>query len=648
MRVTHSASKPTTIFAGAAFFLAFAGIIGLSLGDGGYDAVVRNQIGILVWWLLGLGAVFGLLPRVRPPRLAIVGGAALLGLVGWMALGLFWTESAEGTMADVGRVSVIAGFFLAAMALRPPKGVPRVIDGVAAAVAVVCLLALLSRLFPGLFPGSGDTALLVTASEGRLSFPVDYWNGLAALAAVGIAPVLALATEPGSRLVRSLAAGFLPVVALTVFLTYSRTGIIACLLALVVFVCLATRAVQRGATLGLVAVGSAALIGIVAPRPEIADGVVNAGLSGVADTAVLVAVPLIALATGVAQWFLTGADDRLGRITWRPEKRSLAIGGLVAAVVLVGLFFAASGPTRVSDAWHEFESPGEVQAAGANRLTSFGGNNRVQYWRSALHQFDSEPLHGRGSGTFELWSNRSEDTEGFVRDAHSWYLETLGELGAVGGLLLLSILLIVLAGGAAVVIRASSEVRPRLAAALAGSAAFFATAALDWSWELAVVPVAAFLLAGTLLMYGRRDGEAEPSPAPLRVSTGVIAVLAIVAIWLPFTTAYLLDRSKDDAGRGDLAGAYAAASAAADVPPKSMGPVLQQALLLDENGETDAALAKATEATGLEPTNWRPWFVRSYLEARLRMDQESRASFAEARSLNPHSSLLVNGYPSGQ
>jgi hypothetical protein len=628
-----------------------AGVVSLAFADGGYDVVFRNQVGILVWWILGLGAAFGLVPLLRPSRLALRGAAAFLLFLAWMAFGLIWTESVNSTLGDIGRVSVIAGFFLAAMALRPDSGKPRVIDGVAAAVCVVCLAAVASRVFPGLFSDSGETSLLVSASEGRLSFPVDYWNGLAALAAVGIAPVLAVATEPGNRIWRSVTASFLPILALTVFLTYSRTGIIATILAVIVFCAFATRFVQRATTLLVAAVASGALIAFVGPRSEISDGVVNAGLTGIADGMVMIAVTLAALLVGVIQWWLTRLDDRLAAISWRPAKKTMLVAGAVGVAVVLIAFLAGSGPSRVSDAWHEFESPGEVQDSGSSRLSNFGGNNRVQFWRAAIDQFDSEPLHGRGSGTFELWSNRSEDTEGFVRDAHSLYLETLGELGVIGGLLLVTIIAIILVGGGAVVLRTKPEMRARLAAALAGCVAFFVTAALDWTWELAVVPVAAFMLAGTLIMTPRTAPDSVlrapriQVPTFLRVGIPAVVIFAVISIWLPFTQAYLLEQSKSDAGRGDLEAAYGAASRATNLPLSGMGPVLQQALLLSDNGEFERALDKAIEATSLESTNWRPWFVRSYLESQLGDESASRTSFETARNLNPTSSLLSQGFP---
>src|SRR6202012_5653518 len=40
----------------------------LALSGGGYDIVVRSEIGLLVWWFILLGALVGLLPRAQVPR----------------------------------------------------------------------------------------------------------------------------------------------------------------------------------------------------------------------------------------------------------------------------------------------------------------------------------------------------------------------------------------------------------------------------------------------------------------------------------------------------------------------------------------------------------------------------------------------------
>jgi len=53
-----------------AWVLTFAPVLYLGLRGGGYDAVVRGEVGIAVWWLLAVGALAGL-------SVLAVGGARL-------------------------------------------------------------------------------------------------------------------------------------------------------------------------------------------------------------------------------------------------------------------------------------------------------------------------------------------------------------------------------------------------------------------------------------------------------------------------------------------------------------------------------------------------------------------------------------------
>jgi hypothetical protein len=52
----------------AAWTLAFAVVFYLAMSNGGYDTIVRSQVGIAVWWIVPLGALTGVLPmRSAPP-----------------------------------------------------------------------------------------------------------------------------------------------------------------------------------------------------------------------------------------------------------------------------------------------------------------------------------------------------------------------------------------------------------------------------------------------------------------------------------------------------------------------------------------------------------------------------------------------------
>ena len=61
----------------------------------------------------------------------------------------------------------------------------------------------------------------------RLSYPLNYWNALAALIAVGLPLMLQVATGARSIAVRALAAAAMPAMVLAAFFTLSRGGIAA-------------------------------------------------------------------------------------------------------------------------------------------------------------------------------------------------------------------------------------------------------------------------------------------------------------------------------------------------------------------------------------------------------------------------------------
>jgi hypothetical protein len=73
-----------------AWALSFAAVFYLALRGGGYDVVVRDQVGILVWWIVVLVAVAGLLPS-----LTRLGWAALALLAAWAAARRLPEDEAE-------------------------------------------------------------------------------------------------------------------------------------------------------------------------------------------------------------------------------------------------------------------------------------------------------------------------------------------------------------------------------------------------------------------------------------------------------------------------------------------------------------------------------------------------------------------------
>lgn len=622
----------------AAWLFAFGTVVYLGLRGGGYDPLVSDPVGVSAWWVLMLGALVGALPRVRTSGVAWLALALLAAFVAWTALSLIWTESVDRTWVDLARVATYLSMFALSLFLCGPRGTRLAVGAVGAGIACVAIVALLSRLHPAWFPEATQTVRFLADSRERLAYPLNYWNALAALIAIGAPLLLYVATCARATALRAMAAAALPALALALYFTLSRGGIAAAALAIVVFLAFSPDRLAKLLTLFAAAAGAAILISIAASSDALRHG----ALSGTAESQgnrLLAIGALVCLAVGLAQWGISIALGRRSRPGWmRFSARQSAATASVATIAVLLAVLAVGAPGRAADAWHEFKQ-GDVPQGG-QRLTSVGGEGRYEFWKSALDENATKPLTGTGSGTFEFWWNR-HGSGSSVRDTHSLYMQTLGELGIVGALLLGAFVLTALLGGGRIVARSSRERRAQAAAALAGGVAFWFTAAFDWMWQVPVLPVAMLLLTGGLLARGGRGEDRGPAFSPwLRGGIAVAGLAAIVAIAIPLAATSLVRQSESDARAGDLVGALRAAESAQNVLPSAATPRLQQALVLEEAGDLEGAARAALAATEREGTNWRNFLVLSRLEAERGEAAAAVRDYRKARSLNPHSDLF--------
>ena len=507
-----------------------------------------------------------------------------------------------------------------------------------AGIAVVAFVALLSRLHPAWFPDARETVELFKGNRYRLAYPLGYWNGVASLTAIGLPLVLYVACSARRIATQALAAAALPAMALTVYFTFSRGGTLAAIVALGIFLALAHDRLPKAATMLTAGIGAAILIAAGHQRDALNSGLATP-LAHHQGNELLAMTLVVCAGVGLVQAGLALALRYGRRPAWtQPSRRAslAAVAGTLAVLAVAAV--AVGAPGKASNAWHEFKQA-KGTAHGATRLESFSSNGRWPLWESALKQNGTDPLTGTGSGSFEGWWAQHSTKTGFVRDAHSLYLETLGELGIVGLTLLVAFLGWVLVSGAKRCLGAARQRRTQLAAVLAGCAAFCLGAAYDWLWELAVVPIAFLLLASVLVSAGEQR-RAKPLPIAARVAGVAVAIAAMVAIAIPLSSTISLQKSQAEVRAGDLSGALREASAARRVEPFASQPRLQEALVLEAQGRFLPAAAAVREATRLEPKEWRAWAIRSRIEAESGHPAAAVASFRKARSLNPRSVLF--------
>jgi O-Antigen ligase len=622
----------------AVWLLGFALVVYLAMNGGGYEPVVRDQLGIAVWWGVLLGFLVGALPLNRLRHGSMLAFGFLFAYVAWVTISLIWTETTAATLEDVGRVITYLGVFTLALSIRSSKGARRMASALAAGIAVVALIALLSRLHPAWFPNADQTVAFLATNRNRLAYPLGYWNGNASLVAIGLPLVLYVACSARRVFFQALAAAALPAMGLTLYFTFSRGGTLAAIAALIVFIGLAHDRVPKAGTLVLAALGTAILIAGAHQRDAL-----DAGLAGpLAEhqgNQMLAMTIVVCVGVGLLQAAIATALRHGRRPAWMhvsSRTSSVAVAVIVATVVVAGVAAGVSG--KASDAWHEFTQAKSV-SHGAERFSSFSSTSRWPLWEATLHEDASAPLIGTGSGSFEGWWAQHGDDEGFVKDAHSLYFETLGELGIIGLALIVGLLATVLFVGARRYLEAARARRTQLAAVLAGCVAFCLAAGYDWLWELAVVPVAFLLLASTLVSAGERPRK-KPVPIPLRLGGTVLAIAAMVAIAIPLSAVSSLQQSQAAARGANPGAALEHARNARNVEPYAAEPRIQEAVLLEAQNRLDAAAAAIEGATRVEPSDWRAWLVRSRIEAERGSARASLHAYQRARALNPRSSLF--------
>jgi len=626
------------------WLLGFVAVIYLGLEGGGYDSLVYGQIGIITWWvLLGTVAV-GALPRRRPRPMALVTIAIFAGFLAWTALSLNWTESSERTFAEVSRLGTYLGFLALAILSRHQNGARQMVAAVGAGIGVVALVALFSRLHPSWFGNEiHQTAAFLPGSAERLSYPIDYWNGLACLIAIGLPLFLQMAADARSAIVRGLAAAALPALMLTIYFTLSRGGIGAAVISVLAFYAFTSDRLPKLAIGAIAGAGGAILIATASSKEALVHGVANDALREQGNDVLLLTVVICAV-VGVIVALFTLASREISRPSWTVPSRGASLVALgVSLCVLLVAGLAVGAPGRASDAWNEFKES-DTPVGGSDRLGTVAGESRYALWSSAVREMRSSPLDGTGAGTYEYWWNRDGTDDETVVDAHSMYLQVLGELGVVGFLVVLAFVLMVLLSGAAVASLAAPWRRPALAAALAGCVAFFVQAAVDWVWQIPVLPIAMLLLAGTLVASDFRDYDDTPEGAPLgilpRVAVAVAALALMAVIAIPLASASLVRQSQEEASEGNVAAALSDARSAQNVEPFAATPHLQEALVLEEAGVLGPAAAASRAATERESTNWRTWVVLSRIEARRARALPALLAYRKARSLNPRSELF--------
>jgi hypothetical protein len=626
----------------------------LALENGGYDPIPRDQVGLLVWWVVLLGVSIGALPVPGRTRAGLAALGLLLGFTVWTGLALIWTESTERTMTEFARVATYLGVLVlgVCLATRSREAARHVLHGVTFGLALVAALGVLSRLHMAWFPPNELGKVFPGFEiERRLAYPLNYSSAVGALAGMTL-PLLLGATASAKTIPgKALAAAALPIAGLALYLATSGTGVAAAAIGLLAYIAIAPDRLPKLLVLATGALGATILAMAVDGRGALARGLPTSAAEQQGTEVLWIAIAVCVLAA-VVSTAIALAAERWERPPWMlVSKRNAIIATVVVVVMAAPIAIAAGVPNKASDRWETFKARtggGPSGPSAPSTAVDFKGNGRYQFWVASVDAYKTTPVRGIGPGTFEFWWARNGSYGGFVRDAHSLYLENLAELGVVGFLLITGFVCLVLGTGAVRSVVAPPEERIVLAAATAGAAGFATAAAFDWVWEIAALPVAFMLLAAVAVSgfslrdptRRRRRRNRRIRNRAQRVSVGVASVCALVIIWMPLQGAISLRDSQADAAKGELDAAYREAADAVDAQPYAASPRMQEAVILEQQGQLGPAAAAARSATQRERTNWRTWLILSRIEAERGRVTESLSAYRAAKALNPRSKLF--------
>ncbi len=634
---------------------------------GGADLGRTTTVEIVIVLVAGAGLAAAVLYG-RPGR---AHGLVVLGLFAALAcltgLSLSWSIGPDLSLEETARTfAYLAAFATAVAAARlRPSAAPVVLGGVLTASLAVAGWALLTRVWPG--------ALAEDIINSRLSEPLEYWNALGAMAALGTPAALWLATRrDGTSTSRALGLVAIGVLVLTVLLTQSRSALAGLVLAALVWLVVVPLRLRSVVAIAVSALGVAPVAAWAlskeaftarGPQPlQLREEV--AGELGLLILAMCVALFAAGLALGVAH-----ARRRPGPGARVRAGMAVAAACSVAALVAVGAVAVSDRGLggAVSDRVDDLTGDSAPPAGGA-RLGSLS-SSRSAYWEQSWDVLEERPVAGAGAGAFALASLPHVDSGVPARHAHGYVAQTMADLGLVG----LAVMLALLAAWLAAAARATGlvpQTRPRpgwdtnrvAACALALCVVVYgAHSLLDWIWFVPGPTVAALVAAGFVAglgPLGRRDESAaspaggdpaRPSPVRMVAAASVLITAALLAwaVWQPERAQRAVDDAQVALDRGDLDEADDLADRAREVDPYSPEPLWTQAAVWAARGDNVRAYRLLEEAVIEHSLDPEPWLRLGRYELNV-LDLPARAYDTATAALKVAPRSTAGGRPAAQ
>jgi UDP-GlcNAc:undecaprenyl-phosphate GlcNAc-1-phosphate transferase len=606
--------------------------IGVSCGlspflYGFYDIGTWGPIALLTLAIL-LGLV---LSRERlPTRSGLVALGALAVLWLWSLLSSSWAESADQAMEGANRWLLYAALFGILLLLVETTALGRLVLAVTGLATAILALYLVVRMAVG--EGSG------LFLNGRLNGPLGYINGQAGYLLLGFWPLVAVAERVNRRVMSATALGLATLLVAVAVLSETRAVVPAMVVSTGVM--LAAIPGRRIRLAALMVVGLA-VWATNKTLLDVYDGwqAGTAPPSEVLETAAR-SVLVVAAAAGVG-WAgaLTLGQRVLKALADAPARaamvRSLPLVGCVLFIALAAV--SVDRPAaKVKREYQAFVRLDRVRDETPRFVA--GGGNRYDYWRIAFDQFQRDPVGGVGAGNYDLTYFVERRTSEDVRQPHSLELQTLGELGIVGGLALAAFLGVVISAFAR---QARLSRRPgsdRTIVVAAGGVFLVWLVHTSFDWLHLLPGVTGLALSAAAVLVALPGQGARPAGVwPRRTWVAVCSILVLLgAVTLGWLALAEHERARGAAVvRADPATALQRARRSLDFNEESLPTYYLLAAADARLGRYEPARSALLAAVGREPHDFVSWVLLGDLELRRGNLPSAVRFYRRAHQLNP-------------
>jgi hypothetical protein len=614
-----------------------AGTVYFAFNAGGFFAGPPGVVAAVLGVVLALRLMIADRPfaGIGPWLGVAIAGLALFAV--WALASNWWSHAPARAMVGFDRALVYClAMLLFGSFSRDSFSLRWSTTTLAAAVVGIATAALVTRVAPDVWSATSSV------QSHRLSYPLTYWNALGILVAIAVVLCVHLSSNRERSLgERSLAAAALPILAATLYFTFSRGSIAVVFIAIAIYAVVGRPRQLLSTAVAVIPTVAVALI-VCYRAPLLATGHYGSptGIDEGHHVAWVIAACVVAaggLRAGVGL-LLDPPLERL-RVPSVDRRRAWLVAVPVVLVAVVVATVAFSLPHHISQQFKRFTNDTGASSSGdlRNRLTSVSNNGRIAQWRVALDDgFAAHPLTGTGADTYaELWAEKG--VAGLkVINTHSLYLEALSDLGVPGLLFLLAVFLALLGG---LVRGLRGPDRLLSAALLAASFVWMLHAAADWDWQMPATVFWMFGLGAVAISRPATEGSWAPARAP-RLAMAIGALALIVSPVLMALSQAKVDDSVTALKNGDCVAASHDALSAAHLVSVRPEPYQLLGFCDSRVGEHGLAVQMLEAAVDKDPKNWESFYGLALVKGAA--EEDPRPAAREALRLAPNEPLARN------